>query len=65
MQAESLENYYTLQETAKKLKINAHTLHNWIKAGQINCYRNGRKYLFSESNILNHLNKNRINNDNK
>ncbi len=65
MQTEILENYYTLQEVAKKLKINNQTLYNWIKAGKINCYKSGRKYLFSDSDILDKLNKNRINNDNE
>lgn len=66
MQTEKkLENYYTIRETAEKLKINTHTLHNWIRSGQISCYRSGRRYLFSENNILNYLNKNRINDENE
>lgn len=63
MQQDNLENFMTVKETAKKLNISIFTLHRWIKIGQISCYRSGRKYLFSESDILNHLNKNRINSD--
>ena len=61
MQIGNIENYYTLQEVARKLKINNQTLYNWIHNGKIKCYKNGKKYLFSESNIFDYLTKNKIN----
>ena len=58
--------YYTLTETAEKLRVKPATLYNWIKDKKITCYKNGRKYLFTDKDILQKLNKNRINNnDNK
>ena len=65
MQTESSQNFYTIKETAEKLRIKPNTLRQWIKYGEISCYKTGRKYLFSEKDILNKLNKNRINNENE
>lgn len=57
--------YYTLQETAEKLRIKPTTLYNWVRNKKINCYKSGKKYLFTDKDILKKLNKNRINNDNE
>jgi excisionase family DNA binding protein len=65
MQTEILGSYYTLQETAEKLRIAPNTLRHWIKSGEIACYKTKGKYLFSEKDILDKLNKNRINNENE
>lgn len=65
MQTEILGTYYTIQETAEKFRITPNTLRNWIKSGEIACYKNKGKYLFSEKDILEKLNKNRINSENE
>jgi excisionase family DNA binding protein len=65
MQTEILGSYYTLQETAEKLRIKPNTLRHWIKYGEISCYKNKGKYLFAEKDILDKLKKNRINNENE
>lgn len=65
MQTEILGSYYTLQETAEKLRIKPNTLRHWIKYGEISCYKTRGKYLFTEKDILDKLNKNRINNENE
>ena len=65
MQTEILGNFYTLQETAEKLRITPNTLRHWIKSAEIACYKTKGRYLFTEKDILDKLNKNRINNENE
>ncbi len=37
-----LEEYYTIEELAEKLKVTRQAIHNWIKEGRIDSIKIGR-----------------------
>lgn len=43
-----MENYYTPQEIASKLKINIRTLYRWMREGKINAVKIGNIWRISE-----------------
>jgi len=43
-----MENYYTPQEVASKLKINIRTLYRWMREGKINAVKIGNIWRISE-----------------
>lgn len=47
----SLINYLTREEVAKKLKISKGTLNNWVNSGKLIAHKVNRKVLFIESDI--------------
>ncbi len=38
----ALEQYYTIEEVAEKLKVTRQAIHNWIKEGRIDSIKIGR-----------------------
>ncbi|MCR4430636.1 MAG: helix-turn-helix domain-containing protein [Tepidanaerobacteraceae bacterium] len=46
-----MENYYTPQEVAEKLKLNIRTLYKWIREGNIKAVKIGGVWRISESEI--------------
>jgi excisionase family DNA binding protein len=38
----ALEQYYTIEEVAEKLKVTRQAIHNWIKEGRIESIKIGR-----------------------
>jgi len=49
-----MQNYYTPQEIAEKLKINIRTVYLWIRQGKIKAIKIGDLWRISETE-LNHL----------
>ena len=43
--------FYTIQETAKALRVTPQTIRAWIKQGRIKGQRIGRPILITESNL--------------
>ena len=38
----TLEQYYTIEEVAEKLKVTRQAIHNWIKEGRLDSIKIGR-----------------------
>ena len=51
-----LDNYYTPQEVADKLKLNVRTLYKWIREEQIKAIKIGGVWRISETEISRLLN---------
>ncbi len=47
--------FYTIQETAKALKVTPQTIRLWVKQGRLKGQRIGRPILITEKNILEFL----------
>lgn len=52
-----MENYYTPQEVADKLKINVRTLYRWIREGKLKAVKVGELWRISETELNRLLNK--------
>ncbi len=48
--------FYTIQKTAKALKVTPQTIRAWIKQGKIKSQRIGRPILITEKNLKEFLN---------
>mgnify|MGYP000853422453 CR=1 FL=1 len=46
-----MEQYYTLQEVAEKLKLNVRTLYKWIREGKLNAVKLGDVWRIPESEL--------------
>lgn len=46
-----MEEYYTLSEVAKMLKLSERSIHNYLRAGVLQGARYGHEWRFSESQI--------------
>ncbi len=55
-----MTKYYTLKEASELLSLNPITLSNKINAGELEAFKTGRKYLISEEQIKQFLEKNKI-----
>ncbi len=52
-----MENYYTPQEVANKLKLNVRTLYKWIREGKLKAVKVGDVWRISETELNRLLNK--------
>lgn len=48
-------NFYTIQETAKALRVTPQTVRAWIKQGRLKGQRIGRPILITEGNLKDFL----------
>ena len=46
-----MEQYYTPQEIAQKLKINVRTIYKWIREGKLNAIKIGDLWRISEGEL--------------
>jgi excisionase family DNA binding protein len=46
------DKYMTVQEVATKFRVKILTVYRWIYAGKVRPKKVGRKYLFSEKDIM-------------
>lgn len=46
-----MDNYYTPQEIAEKLKLNTHTIYKWIREGKLNAIKVGDLWRIPESEL--------------
>lgn len=46
-----MENYYTPQEVAQKLKLNVRTLYKWIREGKLKAVKIGDVWRISENDL--------------
>lgn len=46
-----MDNYYTPQEIAEKLKIDTRTLYRWIREGRLKAVKIGHFWRISESEL--------------
>ncbi len=46
-----MENYYTPQEVADKLKLNVRTLYKWIRENKLNAVKLGDVWRISETEL--------------
>jgi excisionase family DNA binding protein len=46
-----LDNYYTPQEVADKLKVNIRTIYRWIREGKLKAVKIGDLWRISESEL--------------
>lgn len=56
LEVKTVENYYTPQEVAEKLKLNIRTVYKWIKEGRIKAVKIGDLWRIPESEINRILN---------
>ena len=54
-----LEKMYTPQEVADFLQMNVNIVRKYLREGKMSYYRPSRKYLISESQLQEYLNKNK------
>ncbi len=52
-----MEQYYTPQEVAEKLKLNVRTIYKWIREGKLNAVKLGDVWRISESELKRLLGK--------
>ena len=57
---EEMTKYYTLNQASELLHLNPITVTDKIKTGELEAFRTGRKYLISEEQIKQFLEKNKI-----
>ena len=55
-----MTKYYTLTQASELLHLNPITLSDKIKAGELEAFKTGRKYLISEEQINKFLENNKI-----
>lgn len=55
-----MEEYYTPQEIADKLKMNKHTIYKYLREGKIKGVKVGNKYRVAESDLQEFLEDNPI-----
>lgn len=53
-----MEQYYTLQEVAEKLKLNVRTLYKWIRESKLNAVKLGDVWRIPESELKRLLGEN-------
>lgn len=51
----------TVKDVAKRLTVSDKTVKNWIKNGSLKAYKFGRSYKVDEIDLLEFINKNKIN----
>ena len=51
------EQYYTIEEVAKMLKVVYLTVYRWIQDGKLRAYKAGRQYRIEKSDLDNFLEK--------
>lgn len=45
------EQYYTIEETAKMLKVVYLTVYRWIQDGKLKAYKAGKQYRISKTDL--------------
>lgn len=45
------EQYYSIEEVAKKLKVSYLTVYRWIRAGKLKSYKAGKQYRIDEAEL--------------
>lgn len=50
------EEYYSIKEVAKKLKVAYLTVYRWIRSGKLNAYKVGKQYRIKEEDIVKFVN---------
>ena len=45
------EQYYSIEEVAKMLKVAYLTVYRWIQTGKLNAIKAGKQYRISKSNL--------------
>lgn len=46
-----MEQYYTIEETAKMLKVVYLTVYRWIQSGKLRALKAGRQYRITKSDL--------------
>jgi len=49
------ENYYSIEEVAKLLKVAYLTVYRWVRAGKLIALKAGKQYRVTSSNLQNFL----------
>jgi len=57
------EQYYTIEEVAKMLKVVYLTVYRWIQSGKLSAYKTGKQYRIKEKDFNNFIKKNKYNNE--
>lgn len=53
----NIEEFYTAEELAKKLRVNIMTIYRYIKAGKIKAYKFGKEFRVEKSEFESFLKK--------
>lgn len=51
------EQYYSIEEVAKMLKVVYLTVYRWIQDGKLKAYKAGKQYRIKKNDLDNFLNK--------
>ena len=51
------EQYYTIEEVAKMLKVAYLTVYRWIQSGKLVAYKAGKQYRIKKSDLENFIEK--------
>jgi len=51
------DQYYSIEETAKLLKVAYITVYRWIQANKLNAYKAGKQYRIKNDDLDKFLNK--------
>lgn len=55
------DEFYTVEELATKLKLNAMTIYRYIKAGKLKAHKIGKEYRIDKAEFKRFLKKTRVN----
>ena len=57
------EQYYTIEEVAKMLKVVYLTVYRWIQSGKLTAYKTGKQYRIKQEDFNKFIKDNKYNNE--